>query len=272
MWTRRNVLRMALALPAGGWMARYEAMAAPARGAIKITSVKALQLDFQGDGCLVRIETDAGITGYGETGVDARMARARIPQLRLIGADPLSIERHFQSMTGMIHPFLPPIPLISGIDIALWDLAGKILGAGLQTDGRAAAEHRSDVLPRRLPERHEQSGVLPRVGANDQGAAGGFLGLQDRAEPGPAQPDRGAGGDHGATETDLARIRQRARGRGRRDRYRGPLPQPVGHAQRHSDLAGHREHQSAVHRRPAQQRGILRGMDGHQARHAEPRS
>jgi galactonate dehydratase len=118
---------MALALPAGPWMARYEAMAAPARGAIKITSVKALQLDFQGDGCLVRIETDAGITGYGETGVDARMARARIPQLRLVGADPLSIERHFQSMTGMIHPFLPPIPLISGIDIALWDLAGKIL-------------------------------------------------------------------------------------------------------------------------------------------------
>jgi galactonate dehydratase len=108
-------------------MARYKAMAAPARGAIKITSVKALQLDFQTDGCLVRIETDAGITGYGETGVDARMARARIPQLRLVGADPLSIERHFQSMTGMIHPFLPPIPLISGIDIALWDLAGKIL-------------------------------------------------------------------------------------------------------------------------------------------------
>jgi len=108
-------------------MARYKAMAAPARGAIKITSIKALQLDFQTDGCLVRIETDAGITGYGETGVDARMARARIPQLRLVGADPLSIERHFQSMTGMIHPFLPPIPLISGIDIALWDLAGKIL-------------------------------------------------------------------------------------------------------------------------------------------------
>jgi galactonate dehydratase len=118
---------MALASPAGPWLAHYEAMAAPARAAIKITSVKALQLDFQTDGCLVRIETDAGITGYGETGVDAKMARARIPQLRLVGADPLSIERHFQSMTGMIHPFLPPVPLISGIDIALWDLAGKIL-------------------------------------------------------------------------------------------------------------------------------------------------
>jgi len=118
---------MALALPAGPWLAHYEAVAAPARGAVKITGVKALQLDFQGDGCLVRIETDAGITGYGETGVDARMARARIPQLRLTGADPLAIERHFQAMTGVIHPFVASIPLISGIDIALWDLAGKIL-------------------------------------------------------------------------------------------------------------------------------------------------
>jgi L-alanine-DL-glutamate epimerase-like enolase superfamily enzyme len=127
MWTRRELLRMALATPAGAWLANYEALAAPARGAVKITAVKALQLDFQSDGCLVKIETDAGVTGYGETGVDVKMARARIPQYRLVGADPLSIERHFQTMTGAIHPFLPSIPLISGIDIALWDLAGKIL-------------------------------------------------------------------------------------------------------------------------------------------------
>jgi galactonate dehydratase len=118
---------MALALPAGYWLAHYEALAAPLRGAVKITAIKALQLDFQGDGCLVRIETDAGITGYGETGVDARMARARLPQLHLIGADPLAIERHFQAMTGIIHPFRASIPLISGIDIALWDVAGKVL-------------------------------------------------------------------------------------------------------------------------------------------------
>jgi L-alanine-DL-glutamate epimerase-like enolase superfamily enzyme len=128
MWTRRDFLKIALAVPAGPWLTNFEAQAAPLLGAVKITAVKALQLDYQSDGCLVRIETDAGVTGYGETGVDARMARARIPQLRLVGADPLSIERHFISMTGAIHPFLPSIPLISGIDIALWDLAGKLLG------------------------------------------------------------------------------------------------------------------------------------------------
>ena len=71
MWTCRDLMRMALALPAGSWLASYEALAAPARGAVRITAVKTLQLDFQTDGCLVRIETDAGITGYGETGVAA---------------------------------------------------------------------------------------------------------------------------------------------------------------------------------------------------------
>lgn len=76
-----------MAAPAGSWLTRYEALAAPLLGAVKITSVQALQLDFQGDGCLVKIETDAGVTGYGETGA-----------------------------------------LISGIDIALWDAAGRILG------------------------------------------------------------------------------------------------------------------------------------------------
>ena len=120
---------MAMALPAGSWLTRYQALAASLVGTMKITSVKALQLDFQGDGCLVRIETDAGITGYGETGLDSAMARARIPRLRLVGQDPLAIERIFLSMTeATIHPFLPDIPLISGIDIALWDVAGKALG------------------------------------------------------------------------------------------------------------------------------------------------
>jgi galactonate dehydratase len=46
----------------------------------------------------------------------------------LIGADPLAIERHFYRMTSMQHPFLPPMGTVSGIDIALWDMAGKITG------------------------------------------------------------------------------------------------------------------------------------------------
>ena len=60
---RRDFFKAALLLPAGAYVARFDALAAPSRGAVKITAIKALQLDFQGDGCLLSIETDAGITG-----------------------------------------------------------------------------------------------------------------------------------------------------------------------------------------------------------------
>jgi galactonate dehydratase len=58
------------------------------------------------------------------------MARSRIEQCKLVlvGKDPLSIERHFLSMLSFMHPYMAHIPTISGIDIALWDLAGKITG------------------------------------------------------------------------------------------------------------------------------------------------
>lgn len=111
-------------------MAGFHAMAAPAAGILKITAIQALQLDNVGDGCLIRVETDAGVTGYGEAGLSAKMARARIELLGrvLIGQDPLAIERLFYLMTAPQNPFVPQIPLVSGIDIALWDVAGKVLG------------------------------------------------------------------------------------------------------------------------------------------------
>jgi galactonate dehydratase len=46
----------------------------------------------------------------------------------LVGKDPLAIEVHFHNMTTLMHTYMAHIPTISGIDIALWDLAGKILG------------------------------------------------------------------------------------------------------------------------------------------------
>lgn len=109
------------------------------RNQIKITAIKAMQLDFQFDGSLIKVETDAGITGYGEAGVNGKIARDIIDHLdwalqrprggaeRLVGGDPLSIERHFYRMIQMYYPLPAPVGTISGIDIALWDLARKIL-------------------------------------------------------------------------------------------------------------------------------------------------
>ena len=128
-WTRRDFFKAALALPAGGWLANYRALAAPYTKMVKITAIKTLQLDNVGDGCLIRIETDAGLVGYGESGINSKMARDRIETIQgnLIGQDPLAIERHFYRMSALQYSFVAHIPTISGIDIALWDLAGKIL-------------------------------------------------------------------------------------------------------------------------------------------------
>src|SRR6476646_7993751 len=128
-WTRRDFLNTALALPAGAWLSNYRALAAPYAKMVKITVIKTLQLDNVGDGCLIRVETDSGLVGYGESGINSKLARDRIETIQqtLIGQDPLAIERHFYRMSALQYSFVAHIPTISGLDIALWDLAGKIL-------------------------------------------------------------------------------------------------------------------------------------------------
>lgn len=129
LWTRRQLFRLAATLPAGAWLARYQALAAPMAGKVKITDIRAMQIRNIAGNCLIRIDTDAGLAGYGEAGATGPMARARIQTMRglLIGKDPLAIEVHFHNLTTLMHTYMAHIPTISGIDIALWDLAGKIL-------------------------------------------------------------------------------------------------------------------------------------------------
>ena len=127
MMTRRELLRYAILLPAGAWLSRFQSLAEPELGKIRITDIRAMKLSRSN--CLIRIDTDAGISGYGEAGTNGPMARARIEVMKqyLIGKDPLAIEVHFHNLTTLMHAWMAHIPTISGIDIALWDLAGKIL-------------------------------------------------------------------------------------------------------------------------------------------------
>ena len=133
--SRRDLLRMAVALPAAGLFARYKAMAAANVNRVKITNICAMAIKNIAGNCLIRIDTDSGVTGYGEAGATGPMARARIETMKslLIGKDPLTIEVHFHNMTTLMHTYMAHIPTISGIDIALWDLAGKLLGAPIST-------------------------------------------------------------------------------------------------------------------------------------------
>jgi len=130
MLNRRAFFKTVLSLPTAGWLANYRSLAAPVSKMAKITAIKTLGLDNVGDGCLVKIETDAGISGYGEAGLPSGAARERISMVLplMVGQDPLAIERHFYMLASTQYSFMANIPTVSGIDIALWDLAGKMIG------------------------------------------------------------------------------------------------------------------------------------------------
>lgn len=81
----------------------------------------------------VRVETDAGIVGWGEATCEGRSetTRTAVQELSemMIGQDPLRIEDNWQVMTkGAFYRGGPILSsAVSGIDQALWDIAGKHL-------------------------------------------------------------------------------------------------------------------------------------------------
>ncbi|MGC9347601.1 MAG: mandelate racemase/muconate lactonizing enzyme family protein [Anaerolineae bacterium] len=105
----------------------------PARGLLEITAIKVLQP--KRGATLVKVETDAGIAGYGPCHGTGPFVRAaidrlegpRLPHLGLVGKDPLAIEVHFHNMFYAYPQRGRQMGVLSAIDIALWDLAGKAL-------------------------------------------------------------------------------------------------------------------------------------------------
>ena len=94
---------------------------------MKITKVTPLMLDRY---LLVKIETDAGISGLGESGawgyLEASKSAIEKYGRYLVGEDPLRIEHHWQYMYRFSHFRGAAIMgALSAIDIALWDIMGK---------------------------------------------------------------------------------------------------------------------------------------------------
>ncbi|HUX96534.1 MAG TPA: mandelate racemase/muconate lactonizing enzyme family protein [Bacteroidales bacterium] len=118
---------------------------------MKITDVKAIVLrlpeisiaaDGTQDDLIIIVETDEGITGYGEVDtspyvgkaiVNAYMSHGTCYGLReiLIGADPFDYEQIWNEMWSKTYyygRFGPVIHVMSGVDMALWDIMGKSSG------------------------------------------------------------------------------------------------------------------------------------------------
>ncbi|MEE2659054.1 MAG: mandelate racemase/muconate lactonizing enzyme family protein [Candidatus Latescibacterota bacterium] len=94
---------------------------------MKITDIKPILTDQY---LLVRVYTDAGITGNGESGLWAhhRSVAKLIEEFReyYVGKDPRLIEHHYQTVSRSFHFMGAHISsALSAIDIALWDILGK---------------------------------------------------------------------------------------------------------------------------------------------------
>ena len=101
-------------------------------GTVKITDVKTAAIEIKYKTHLVKVTTDSGLYGLGEAFPKAEVAQdiATIKR-KIIGKDPLQVEYLQQKLTA---EFMSRgartgalSGAISGIEIALWDLAGKIL-------------------------------------------------------------------------------------------------------------------------------------------------
>ena len=83
----------------------------------------------------LKIETDEGITGWGEPIIEGKAAtvKAAVEELMeyLIGKDPMNIEDHWNAMyrAGFYRGGPILMSAISGIDQALWDIKGKYYNA-----------------------------------------------------------------------------------------------------------------------------------------------
>jgi len=138
MLNRRTLLKSAAAagaaafLPENSWVLKAMPQAASEFGRVKVRDVKTASVMIRYPAHLVKIETDAGITGIGEAfNSEGILEHIHALKRLVIGEDPLQVDYLFQKMTEgkMIHGSWTGslCSAISGIETALWDLAGKIL-------------------------------------------------------------------------------------------------------------------------------------------------
>jgi L-alanine-DL-glutamate epimerase-like enolase superfamily enzyme len=129
---RRHFLKTA-AWGAASLPPAFQLLAAQHRKKVKITDVKCMIVRGTWDWNLIKIETDSGLYGIGEAYWGPGVKDLVLTQLKplIIGEDPLNVDKLYTKMlmrsggAGAIGGVT--VTAASGIEIALWDLAGRIL-------------------------------------------------------------------------------------------------------------------------------------------------
>jgi L-alanine-DL-glutamate epimerase-like enolase superfamily enzyme len=113
--------------------APYHRAAAALRNKVRITDVKCMIVRGTWDWNLIKVETDAGLYGIGEAYWGPGVKDLVLKQLKplVVGEDPLNVDKLYTGMlmrsagAGAIGGVT--VSAASGIEIALWDLCGRLL-------------------------------------------------------------------------------------------------------------------------------------------------
>ncbi len=138
--TRRSILRAAAAPLAGAFALPALSKAVQAastvyqRPKLKITDIRTAMVMVHGPQAHIRIYTDQGLIGQGEA-TDAAEGTPGLVQWfhrLLVGKDPLNVDAIWEQLrrSGIFAGAQGGqyVTALSGVEIALWDLAGKALG------------------------------------------------------------------------------------------------------------------------------------------------
>jgi L-alanine-DL-glutamate epimerase-like enolase superfamily enzyme len=131
---RRDFLRTTLGAATGTlFTGSFADAAAALRKKVKITDVKCMIVRGTWDWNLIKIETDSGLYGIGEAYWGWGVKDVVLNKMRdiVVGEDPLNVDKLYTKMlmqsagAGAIAGVT--VTAASGIEIALWDLCGRIL-------------------------------------------------------------------------------------------------------------------------------------------------
>ena len=140
--TRREFIRTAACAP---FLAGYRLLAEPEKGRYKIRDVQTMVISGPRTYTFVRVVADNGVSGIAEAyGSPAIGVKEQILELKplLVGKDPLGIDAIYTHLgeggkslsgtrtDGSAHSLMRAA---SGIEMALWDLAGRLLGQPVTT-------------------------------------------------------------------------------------------------------------------------------------------
>jgi len=203
------------------WLAAFHSMAAAEKGQAKIRDVQTMVLQGGRTYVLVKVVADDGTFGIGEAyGTPGFGVKEQIHSLKpwLIGKDPLEIDKLYTMLgkgasnlsgtrtDGSAHTFMRAA---SGIEMALWDLAGKILNApvsklmgGRFRDKVRVYDHSS---PANMYDKKSCQEWAAKVKANPAGFSAHKFGFPHRADPADKAHD---GANRVLTTKELMKVRQ----------------------------------------------------------------